>query len=88
MFKVFVPVVFDEEIVDNKGEGDVAGLVEEITFDEGRFFIACSGQTSDDVVVSNFSSLFQAIPGFIDFCVRKITIKFNVVFVNDGLRDS
>ena len=43
MFKVFVPVVFDEEIVNNKGEGDVAGLVEEITFNEGQFFIASSG---------------------------------------------
>ena len=88
MFKVFVTVVFDKEIVNNKGEGDVVGLVEEITFNKGQFFIACSGQTSDDVVVSNFSSLFQAIPGFIDFSVGIITIKFNVVLVNDGLWDS
>ena len=43
MFKVFVLVIFDDKIINNKGEGDVLGLVKEITFDEVRFLVADDG---------------------------------------------
>ena len=49
--EIFILRVLDTEIVNDKGEGDFAGLVEEKAVSEGRFHIAVFAEMLDKVVV-------------------------------------
>ena len=56
--KIFVTVILDEEVINNKDKGDDMCLVVEIILDKSQFDISCSSQAFDNVIVSKFTGLF------------------------------
>lgn len=78
--EILVLRVLDSEVVNNKGEGDFAGLVEEKSFGVGRFDVAVFAEMLDEVVVGNFAGLFESIPRLFNFRINK-TIDDKVVEV-------
>lgn len=80
-------VTLDEEIINNKGKGNCTRFVVEITFNKSQLDVTRCGQAFHDVIMSNFTGLLQSIPRFLDPGVGVVTVKIDVVFVNDGLGD-
>ena len=87
--EILILRVLDTKIVDDKGEGDFAGLVEEKAVSEGRFHISVFAEMLDEVVVGDLACLFESIPRLFNFRINE-TIDDKVVEViirNNSRRD-
>ena len=68
---IFNICVFDTKIINNKGEGDGSGGVEEEAFGVFGFSVTKLCQVLSQVVVGNASRFFESIPCLVDSSVDK-----------------
>ena len=69
MINIVFVCVFDTKVVNHKSEGDVPCFMEKDTFGVWGFVVAKFFQVCNEIVMSKFSGLFEAVPHLLDSCI-------------------